>query len=70
MGMKASDNSVARLCQGCHDKKIHSRLGRTLSVRAIVEPLKHTEQLVWFIAMQEDALFLNRSWIEHLEAKR
>lgn len=69
MGMRASDNCVARVCRSCHEK-VHSVLGRTLSVKAIMYPSSYSEQLIWFVAMQEDALVLNRAWIEHLEAAK
>ena len=67
-GMKASDNEVARLCNSCHSK-IHSEMGRTLPAKASMYPATYAKQMRWFVAMQGDALLLNRAWIEHLEGK-
>jgi len=58
-GLKPSDNEVARVCKACHMTLDHKR-------RALVRRGEH-EVLE---AFQNDALKINRAYIEQLEAKR
>lgn len=56
--MKPSDNEVARLCVSCHRDNDHKR--RSLIKNGYWEILE---------SFQNDALKLNRLYIEHMEGK-
>jgi hypothetical protein len=59
LGMKPSDNEVARTCLQCHRDTPYKK-------RALIKG-GYLEILIAFMA---DALRLNRLYLEHLEAKR
>ena len=61
MGMKPNDLEVARLCQDCH-------MDHGGKKRSLIKSMNPTD-LILLVAFQDDALVLNRAWIEHMEDK-
>lgn len=58
-GMKPSDNEIARLCNGCHQKHGHKK-------RSLIRNMRY----ILLSEYQDDALELNRAYMKHLEGKK